>query len=191
MPLNIRDQISNVRRVPQYGYFFANAFERIQDAINGLGTHLAADPTGTLPAISPLQSVNVSTDGGNLVHVSLVDNSSIQKNINYFVEWSTDGFTTAHVEHLGVSRERILNLPQGTYSIRGFHQTLGGLPSTPIYYGGASPIAVVINSGSTLPLLAAVGSGTGAPDGSQPGVGLGKVLFRQQTGPKRTLGVVA
>lgn len=184
MPLNIRDQISNLRRVPGYGHFFASAFEEVQKSINDLGTHLAADPTGTLPSLSPIQAVNVSTDTGNLVHVTLTDNSQTQKNIRYFLEWSADG-VNYHPEDLGSSRQRILNLPQGSYFIRGFHQSQGGLPSAPVYFGGVTPTPVVISSGSTVPLLSPTGSGTGASDGSQPGVGLGKTLFRQATGPKR------
>lgn len=190
MPLSIRDQISNIRRIPQWGHFLAHAFEQVQTAINNLGTHISADPTGTLPALNPLQSVNVSTDGAGLVHVTLTDNAFTQKNTRYFVEWSPDG-ANYYPEDLGSVRQRVLNLPQGTYFIRGFHQTQGGLPSTPVYYGGARPSSVAITSGSATTLLSPTGSGTGAPDGSQPGVGLGKTLFGQATGPKRTLGVVA
>jgi hypothetical protein len=185
MALAIQDEISNLRREPTYGRFFAAALEKIQNAINSLGTNLAADPTGTLPALSPLQGVNVASDGAGLVHVTLTDNAETQKSIRYFTEWSPDG-ASWYPEDMGASRQRVLSLPQGSYTIRAFHQAQGGLPSTPVYYGGpTSPTKIVISSGSTTTLLAPTGSGTGAPDGSQPGVGLGKTLFRQKTGPKR------
>ena len=172
------------------GAYLARALRKLEETVNQIGENTNSDPTGTLPAPPPLSGVNVANDGSNLVHVTLTDNNQLIKNTRYWAEVSTspsfEGSAT-YPEDLGGSRHRILSLPQGTYYVRAFHQYPGGTPSTPVNYGGSVPSAVTITSGSTLSLLPSTGSGTAAPDGSQPGQGLGVFLSRQAPGPKRRI----
>jgi hypothetical protein len=188
MPLSLQEQITQLRGMPIFGRFLVAALQNIENGVNTLGTNVAADPTGTLPPPASIQGVNVATDGGNLVHVTLTHNQPTQRNLRYFVEWSDNtAFQNSHVEDLGASRGRVLNLPQGTYYVRGYHQPQGGLPSKPVNYGSQNvPTAVTITTGSTLTLLPSRGSGTAQPDGGQPGWGLGKTLYRAPIGPKRS-----
>lgn len=187
MPLNILPEIDYLRSIPTFGAYLSRALTRLQETINQIGQNTASDPTGTLPAPNPLASVNVASDGGNLVHVTLTDTNVLQKNTSYFIEHADNpAFANAHQEHLVASRGRILNLPQGTYYVRGYHQPFGGKPSKPVNFGGTVPTPIVITSGSTLSLLPSTGSGTAAPDGSQPGQGLGIFLSRPAPQPKRT-----
>ena len=184
--IDIEKEITLLRKVPVFGQFLANALIRLQDGANNIATQVGVDVFNTIPSLPPIQAVNVSSDGSNLVHVTITHNLPTQKNLKYFLEVASNpGFANALPEDLGSSRQRVLSLPQGTYYIRGYHQASGSLPSKPVNYGGEVPTSVVINTGSSVSLLASTGSGTAAPDGSQPGQGLGKFLYRPALGPKR------
>ena len=188
MPLSLQAEIDFVRTIPRMGAYLARALTKLEQTVNQIGQNTNSDPTGTLPPPPPLSAVNVANNGANLVHVTLTDNNKLIKNTRYWVEVSPNSsFEGAYPEDLGASRHRILNLPQGTYYVRGFHQYPGGTPSTPINYGGSVPTAITITSGSTLSLLSSPGSGTAAPDGSQPGQGLGQFLSRPGPQPKRVV----
>lgn len=184
--IDIEKEITLLRKVPVFGQFLANALIRLQDGANNIATQVGVDVFNTIPSLPPIQAVNVSSDGSNLVHVTITHNLPTQKNLKYFLEVASNpAFANALPEDLGSSRQRVLSLPQGTYYIRGYHQASGSLPSKPVNYGGEVPTSVVINTGSSVSLLASTGSGTAAPDGSQPGQGLGKFLYRPALGPKR------
>lgn len=188
MPVSIESELNNIRRVPVFGSYLVRVLTKLQQGINQVATNAAVD-TSTLPAPDPLGGVNVSSDGSNLVHVTLTDNNPLQKNVGYFVEHADNpAFQNAYPEYLGPARGRILNLPQGTHYIRAFHQAPGSLPSTPVNFGGSVPTAVVVSSGSSVTLLPSRGSGTSSPSGGQPGQGFGVTLNRPAPGPKRTSG---
>jgi hypothetical protein len=102
-------------------------------------------------------------------------------------------FARPHVEVLGASRGRVLALPakdangvQIKYFFKSYGQALGSdAQSKHTYFGSqATPTAVTLTGGSQLTLLPSTGSGTGLPDGSQSGAGLGKDLQRLPVGPK-------
>ena len=189
MALTIDKEISRLRQTPIIGKYLRTALQRIQDGMNNLGSHIGVDPTGVLPAPNPPNGINIATDGSNLVHATITDNSEKQKNSRYFVEWADNpGFLNSHVEDYGASRGRVLSVPQGQYYFRAYKQLPWSTASEKVNHGGDQPAPVVINSGSTLTLLPSQGSGTAAPDGSEPGQGLGTNLFRPATGPKRTSG---
>jgi hypothetical protein len=188
IPLNLQKEINFLRPIPKIGAYLVRALTRLEETVNQIGENTNSDPTGTLPPPPPLAGVNVANAGDNLVHVTLTDNNTLKKNTRYWVEVGTDpSFANAYPEDLGASRHRILSLPQGTYYVRAFHQYPGGTPSTPVIYGGMTPTAVTISTGSALTLLPSTGSGTAAPDGSQPGQGLGVFLSRPAPGPKRRI----
>lgn len=188
MPVDINNEISLIRKVPQFGSFLERALSRLQDGVNFLGTTLGADPVGTSPVLPPIESVNVSNPGTGLVHVTLTHNAPTQKALDYWLEWSTNqSFQGAYQEHLGASRQKMLYLPNGSYYIRAYHQLPGGRPSAPVNYGGSVPTAVSITTSSSLTLLPSTGSGTSSPSGQQAGQGRGVSLFRTAQGPKRNL----
>jgi len=173
-----------------------NMLQQIEDAINNLGSHLAADPVGLAATPPPLQGVNVKT-AGELVHVTLTHNVPINKNINYFVEHDTDpSFPAPHVVHLGTSRGTVLNLPTKTdggvavsYYFRAYAQSPGSHAARPVNYGGANPTAVTLGGTTQLTLQPSTGSGTAAGNGQQGGYGFGRVLQRPPVGPKRNIPV--
>lgn len=190
MPLSLQEQITKLRGVPLLGKYFASAFQNIEDGINNLGSHVAADPTGTIPAPAPLASVDVAHNAAGLVHVGHTDNQQTQKGVNYFTEVDTHpSFPNPQVYDHGTSRNLPpFTLPNGTYYFRGYHQFQGSMPSTPVNFGGDNPTAVTIAGSSVLPLIPSKGSGTASPDGKQGGWGFGKTLYRGPLGPKRTSG---
>ena len=170
--------------------------EQLIEGLNGISNHVGVDPTGKVAPPDPHQALNVVA-GTDHVHVTITDNSQVKKNVQHFVEWSTDpafGPGNAHVEHLGSSREKVLALPakDGTgaviqYYFKSYGQYLGSDPQSEHKFFGTplAPTPVTLTGASQLTLLPAVGSGTGRPDGSESGSGLGIVLERPPQGPKR------
>lgn len=165
------------------------------DGINGIANHLGVDPEGKVQPPDPHQAVNVVA-GTDHVHVTITDNSQVKKNVQHFIEWSVNdpSFQFPHVEHLGASRERVLALPAKdgggnviSYYFKTYGQYLGSdAQSRHTYFGSKlNPTAVNLTGASQLTLQSATGSGTGRPDGSQSGAGLGTVLQRPAQGPKR------
>lgn len=165
------------------------------DNINGIAMHIGIDPRGKLQPPDPHQALNVAA-GTDHVHVTITDNSQVKKNVQNFVEWSVNdpSFQFPHVEHLGASRGRVLGLPAKdgggapiSYYFKSYGQYFGSdAQSKHTYFGSKlAPTAVTLTGSSQLTLLSSPGSGTGLPDGSQSGSGLGKVLQRPPQGPKR------
>jgi hypothetical protein len=170
--------------------------EDIIDGVNGVANHAGFDPTGKVQPPDPLAAINIAA-GTDHVHVTLTDNSKIKKQANYFVEYSVNdpSFSNPHVEHLNASRGRVLALPAKdsnnaaiSYYFKAYSQYPGSdAQSKHAFFGGRfTPTAVQLTGSSKLTLLPSPGSGTGLPDGSQSGSGLGKVLERPPAGPKRS-----
>ena len=170
--------------------------EKIIDNLNNLSQHAGFDPSGKVQPPEPHQALNVAA-GTDHVHIAITDNSKVRKNVQYFAERSANdpAFTNPHVEHLGASRERVLALPAkdgNGVPIQYYFKSYGSYPgsdpqSRHTYFGSKfAPTAVTLTGASQLALLPAVGSGTGRPDGSQSGAGLGIDLERPPLGPKRS-----
>jgi hypothetical protein len=169
-------------------------FDRIINYINNNSQHSQIDGSGKIQPPPPVDSINVSA-GDGMVHVTHTHNAVINKQVNYFTEWSVDGALTWHVAHHGASRELPIALPAtnktGTvapynYIFRGYAQYPGSDASEKTYFGGkANPTQVNVTGATKLDLLPAVGSGTGAPNGQQGGVGFGTAIERPALGPKR------
>lgn len=165
------------------------------DGLNGVANHVGVEPKGKIAPPDPHQALNVVA-GTDHVHVTITDNSTVRKNVQNFIEWSANdpAFGNSHVEDLGASRGRVLALPakDGTgapiqYYFKSYGQHLGSDPQPKHTFFGTklAPTPVTLTGASQLTLLPAVGSGTGKPDGSQSGSGLGRVLERPPVGPKR------
>jgi len=170
--------------------------ENIIDGIDSISNHAGLDPKGKVAPPKALAGVNIRA-GSDHVHVTLTDNSQVKKNVNYFVEWSANdpAFANPHVEHLGPSRGRMLALPAKDnggnpiqYYFKAYNQYQGSDPQSKHTFFGTrlAPTPVTLTGASQLTPLPSAGSGTGKPDGSQSGSGLGVVLTRPPLGPKRS-----
>lgn len=167
--------------------------EQMIDGVDGVANHLGVDPTGKLQPPDPPKAINVKA-GSDHVHVTIEDPSNVRKGVQYHVEYSVNdpSFGTPHVEHLGPSRGRVLNLPAKddagapiNYTFQAYAQYHGSDPSDKVVFGGKfSATAVQLSGASRLTLLPSRGSGTAPPDGSRGGQGLGTDLQRLPQGPK-------
>jgi hypothetical protein len=194
--LDLAQVISAVAaRAGNYPQLLSNALQRIQDGVNNLGSQLAADPVGLASPPPVLQGINVKTSG-ELVHVTLTHNVPIAKNIHYFLEYTQNdpNFLAPHIEHLGTSRGRVLNLPTkddgGTavnYYFRAYPQFPGSKPAKPLNFGGTVPTAVTLAGTTQLTLQPSTGSGTASGNGQQGGWGFGKTNTRGPIAPKRSV----
>lgn len=182
-------QIKN--KDPHLGLLLENWFDQINTAFG----HLGISTQGKVQPPPPISGLNLSP-GSDGVHVTLNDASQINKNVQYFVEYSAGDptFAQPHVEHLGASRGRVISLPAKTgggaaqtYYFRAYSQYMGSDPqSKHIYYGSrGNPTAVTLTGSTTLDLLPSQGSGTGRPDGTQGGAGIGFVINRSAVTVKR------
>jgi hypothetical protein len=190
MALTIDREISYAKQIPVVGHFLANGLQRVQDAINQLGTHTGTDPTGILPAPPPIQKLDVKAANG-LVHAVITDSSPNSKPLHNFIEYDTSpNFSQPHVIHLGASRSMppmtlpALNdssAPQ-SWHFRAYSQYPGSQPGKKVNFGGETPTPVSVGGTQAMTLLASTGSGTASPDGQQGGSGFGKTLTRQPSG---------
>lgn len=198
MALDIQKEIDRLRQIPEHGNSLATALERIVKSVNVLGTNAGVDPTGAkLPAPAPVGAVNVKTDGAGTIYATISDASPLQRGIHYFMEYDTDpNFTRPHVIHMGPSR----TMPPHTlpakddggnpvnYYFRAYSQYPGSDPGEKISFGGSTPTPVAPGGAVQLSLFQSNGSGSSSNTGEEGGRGFGTVLFREQTGPKRTSG---
>lgn len=146
--------------------WYQNMHTRLQTGVNAPGVQSSAPPQIT--------AFGVTSSNGQFFFV-ITDNSPINRNINYYVEYSTDiGFSHPHVLDLGASRTGTLWLGSGSFYFRAYSQyTPVSPPSSFVNFG--IPPTLVAGGGSfagvTLPQ--STGSGTGLGNGTQGGVGAG------------------
>lgn len=172
----------------------AAALRMIEDAINHLAKNTGSSALGEPSPPGNIQALNVKVNG-ELAHASITDNSPLTRNIHYFLEYANEpNFLAPLVEHLGTSRQRVLNLPTNddggvahNYYLRAYSQYPGSKPSARVNFGGQLPSAVVMNGSTNLTLLPSTGSGTAAPNGEQGGQGFGRFITRPAVQPKRNV----
>jgi hypothetical protein len=163
-------------------------------AIQRLGTNTAASPNGAIPTPAPPAGLSVKV-AGETAHITINDPQPLQRGAQYHVELSTNPqFSQPHVEHLGSSRGRFINLPTNddggqphNWYARSYLQYQGSQPSTPTYFGGSAPVPFQMAGTTNLTPLPSTGSGTASTDGTQGGSGLGKVIYRPAPAPKRAV----
>ena len=169
-----------------------NLLRRMVGAINNMANSAGVSATGKAAAPPNIGALNVKASG-EIVHLTISDTSPIQKPIEYFIEHSTEpNFTNPYVVHLVSSRNAFLNLPSKTdggasqkWYFRAYSQQLGSDPSTPVYYGGKTPVGITLSGSTQLTPLTSTGSGTASNTGGQGGWGRGKVQQRAQQGTTR------
>ena len=185
------DEVENIW--PKLGVLLRS---KLIPAINQLGSAQGVAPVGeTSPPSSP-QAVSVAT-AGEIMHVSISDNQPVSRNVRYFTEVANNpAFSQPIVIDHGASRtSHPFPLPtmdgsgnKQNWYVRSYSQYQGSQPSKPVVYGGTQPIAVNMTGSTQLSLLSSTGSGTADNNGQQGGSGLGKVLQRPLSGPKRNVG---
>lgn len=162
-------------------------------AIQKAATNAGSSPAGFIDPPDAPQAVIINKQGPENVQFTIQHTSPLQKNVNYFTEVATTpSFAGARVEHHGTSRSPVstLWLPTKdssgnthTYYARSYAQYPGSMKS------GYTPTVSFTLSGTTeADHTPSTGSGTAAPDGSQPGQGFGNNLQRGPQGPKRNVG---
>lgn len=195
MPVDIEKELTFLRNIPQIGRYLGDALRKLVEGTNLLGQNSAVDPVGTMPAPPTVQQLQVKTNGAGLVHAVVTDNNPIQKNLHYFVEYSTDpNFLQPHVKHLGASRSmEPLTLPAlddngnpQSFYFRAYSQYPGSDPGQVVHFGGDTPTAVNPGGTQRMTLIPSTGSGTAQATGQQGGSGFGKVLFRPAISAKRS-----
>jgi hypothetical protein len=177
--------------VEQKQPFLGSLLRRIIGGINTTATNAAVSPTGETAAPPPINSVNVSTFG-EMVHVAIQHNGTLQRNIQYATQVDVNGggkFAQPLVIDHGSSRtSHPISLPtfasdgttKNVYAFRSVAQYPSSQPTPPVTVGGASSPTLFTLSGTTAgDLLPSGGSGTSRSDGQAPGF-LGKTQTRQQ-----------
>lgn len=193
MALSIQSDLNRIRSLPGFGKYFARALQRIEDAINQTAEVMGVDATQKVATPPPVQGLSAKAAGG-FVHFTITDNAPIRKNLQYFVEYSTDPtFGTAHTLDLGASRTHPpIALPAmddnsnpQTWYARAYSQYHGSDAGKKVNFGGTTPAAINPGGSLALTLLPSTGAGTASPFGTQAGQGLGKDFQRLPLGPKR------
>lgn len=194
MAVDISKELVFLRNIPGFGQYLGRALDGLMTSIASMGQNSSVDSNVTLPAPSPIQSLTVKASGG-LVHAVINDSAALQKNVHYFLEYSTDAaFSQPWVKHLGPSRTmEPITLPAQdddgnpqNFHFRAYKQQPGGLPSTPVNFGPpGAPTPVSPGGTQKLTLIPSTGSGTAPPSGESAGQGFGKTLYRPTQGPKR------
>lgn len=165
-------------------------------AVETTATHAGVSPTGKIAAPPPPESINVTTSG-EYMQVTVNHAAPIQKGVQYITHVSTDPqFSTPMIHDHGSSRSPMpfplptkdANGNTQKYYVRTIAQYPGSDASTPTYHGGDAPVAVTMGGTTQMTLMPGTGSGTGASNGQQSAVGLGRQIFRPAPGPKRNVG---
>lgn len=175
---------------PKLGQYLRNF---VVPAIQNLGTNTAASPNGYVAPPSAPQGLTINPQGTENVQFTIQHTSPVQKGIEYFTEIATSpSFVGARVEHHGTSRSPVSTLFLPTkdssgnthqYYARSYAQYPGSQRS------GFTPVVNFTMTGTTqADHTPSTGSGTAAPDGTQPGQGWGNNLQRPAQGPKRNVG---
>jgi hypothetical protein len=172
--------------------------QNIIDGVNSTATQLGVNPNGKVSAPPAPEKLSVTANNGT-VQASITHNAPINKQIQYHLEVDTNpSFATAHVIHLVDSRSWFGSLPgrmagannstvAQPWYFRAYAQYNGSDPSEKVYLGDSlNPTPVTVGGNGTFVPLASTGSGTAAPNGQQPGTGLGPVQIRAAVGPKRS-----
>lgn len=152
----------------------------IESQVNG---NASGQPTAP-PAINGLQV----TGANGFLHVALTDNNPVFRGIRYYVEHADNAhFANPQVVPLHDARNVTIPVGNQTRFVRAYSAYDSSGPSTPVYHGGASPIAVNgggSNGGPTF--LPSQSSGTGKP--GQGPQGPGTIPFRSVNGAQPTRG---
>jgi len=187
--------------------YLGSFLSRLGDAVNTLAGNAGVAAVGkTSPpprvdniTVQGTQAGDTLTAPSEILHWTLTHNQAINKGIKYFSEIDTDpNFPQPHVYVHDASRTGFLTLPtyataaaktalQPTaYYLRSYAQYPGSDACAPTVLGNlGAPTKIQMTGTSVTSLLPSTGSGTASAQGQQGGQGLGAVVRRPTTQPKR------
>jgi hypothetical protein len=196
-----------INYLAQKDTYLGSFCSRVVDAINQLALNAGVTAVGKTSPPPKIDTINVQgtlvggvlTAPSEILHWTLTHNQALAKNIRYFSEIDTDSnFTQPHVVDHGTSRTGFLTLPTyssaanmtatlpTSYYLRSYAQMPGSDPCEPTVLGNlGGPTQIQMGGTSVTALLPSTGSGTAQSSGQQGGLGLGTVLRRPTTQPKR------
>lgn len=187
MALDLSQYIAEIATSTDWGQIAPRLkplFEKIRDGINQAASAAGVDATSHLQQPNPPAKLDIKV-AGELAHVAITDNSDRTRSRHYFVEYSNNtSFSNAYVEHMGVSRNKVLNLPTNddngsphNWYFRTYSMEPGSTKASPkVYHGQAlAPTPVVMGGTTNLSLLPSTGAGTAPSNGQRAGQGYGTV----------------
>jgi hypothetical protein len=192
-----------INYLTQKDNYLGSFCSRVADAINNLAANVGVAAVGkTTPppkidsiSVKGTQVNNVLTASSEILHWTLTHNQALNKGIKYITEIDTNvGFTKPHQFFHDASRTGFTTLPtymddgvtKQTYYLRSQAQYPGSDACDPTVLGNlGAPTQIQMTGMSAMTLLPSTGSGTASPQGQQGGLGLGTVLRRPTTQPKR------
>jgi hypothetical protein len=192
-----------INYLTQKDTYLGSFCSRVADAINNLAGNAGVAAVGKTTPPPKIDSITVKgAQVGNLItapseilHWTLTHNQTVSKGIKYVSEIDTNSsFTQPHQHFHDASRTGFLTLPtfmddgvtKQTYYLRSQAQYPGSDACDPTVLGNlGAPTQIQMTGTSIGTLLPSTGSGTASPQGQQGGLGLGTVLRRPTTQPKR------
>lgn len=173
--------VPEIEAVRQRDPELANALYKIVNGINAVAKQTAAKPNGDRPTPTQPDSLTV-TGADGIADIKIVDTSNPDKGINYFVEYDTKiDFPAPIVLDLGAARNYRTNLGNLTLYFRAYSQYIGSQPSTPVYFG--APTAVALGGAAAGPTQqTSSGSGAAPTDGTSGGSGFSRTPFNPRSG---------
>lgn len=149
----------------------AEALDDVVKALNSAASQVVASPQGVTSPPADISQLTVTAADG-IFDAAIKDGSSVNRGINYFLEYSPDiGFTTPTVIDLGASRNWRRFMGNLTLYWRAYSSYPTSASSSPVYFG--TPTAVVGGGAAGPTPNPSSGSGTGSDDGQDGGSGFG------------------
>jgi len=176
---------------PNEARMLGEALEDITKHITNMNTALALNSDGSTATPPPINNISVTAQNG-LHQISITDNNSLFRPINYFAEYSpSPSFSNAHTIDLGSSRNHVISLGNQPVYWRAYSQyKFGGAPSAPVVHGNSikptQVTATYVNanlsvSGPAIP----ISSGSGTSTNPNGGAGAGKTAFTNLNNPPK------
>jgi hypothetical protein len=151
------------------GYKVAEALDALGNATGNVANQTATDPTGANKVPANIGSFNAQHIGGGMLNFSFVDQSSVQRAVEYVAELADNpGFSGSEYVHFAAHKNGTVPVPNGNWWMKGYSQyKFGGPPSKPVVAG---PIRVSGSSYSKR--LPGQGAAAASPGTSGQGAGL-------------------
>lgn len=191
MSLDLSQFLSEVKNASNWQDAQRGIFQmlsQMQEHVNNGFDQLGVTTMSKTAAPDAPQNLTVKANNG-VAQFVVTHNSPINKTDRYFVEMDTDpAFSQPHVVDLGASRTGFATLPNTDDSsnpqpwhFRTFVQRNGSPASAKVNFGPQfNPTPVTVGGTTQFTPIPSTGSGTGAANGQQGGVGLGTNFYRPQ-----------
>jgi hypothetical protein len=170
-----------LRDLPEFGPRLYEALSDLDGKIETVASQTNTNTQGPPKPPPAPDAVDVTGRDGYL-HVSITDNNTIFRGIEYWVEHADNPhFTNPQVVAMHGARNTTIPVGNQSRYVRVFSSYPFSVRSEPVYYGGLLPISV--NGGGSGPgpeFLPSQGSGTGAAGEGLSGPG--PIPFRSVTG---------